>query len=105
MNSIAFSSPLIIISVFSLPNNATYTLIGMTATLAGQEMGCICAILLSSTYLSLYVSSCVYISAFLKNVAKIFGKMDRRVEERTQFSHEMEIEYIDMLQLHTRAIM
>lgn len=76
----------------------------MTTTLIGQEMGCVCAILLSSTYLSLYVSSCVYISAFLVNVAKGFEKLDQIVDAKLNFIREMEIGYIDILQLHTRTI-
>lgn len=85
-------------------HNVTYTQTGMTATLIGQEMGCVCAVLLSSTYLSLYVSSCLYISAFFEDVSKMIKKLDQLVPQLPRAHKKMEMKFIEMLDLHTRAI-
>lgn len=86
-------------------HNITYTPAGMTTTLIGQELGCVCAILLSSTYLSLYVSTCVYISAFLEDVAKTAKKFDELVAGLPRTRNKMEMKYVDMLELHVKAIL
>lgn len=88
----------------SMWHNVTYTPTGMTATLIGQELGCICAILLSSTYLSLYVSSCLYISAFLMDVAKTIKKLDQLVPGLPRTEQKMELKFIEILRLHVKAI-
>lgn len=88
-------------------NNITYTPIGMTTTLIGQEMGCVCAILLSSTYLSIYVSTCLYISAFLTDVGKTFAEFDHLIEKKVgkyEINHTMKTGFVDMIQLYTKAI-
>lgn len=87
----------------SMWHNVTYTPTGMTTTLIGQEMGCVCAILLSSTYLSLYVSSCLYISAFYEDVGSRVEKLDELVSELPNTRKRMRIQFVEMLELHTRA--
>lgn len=85
-------------------HNVTYTPAGMTTTLVGQELGCICAILLSSTYLSLYVSSCLYISAFLEDVGNTVEKIDEMVPKLPKTQKKMKIRFVEMLDLHSKAI-
>lgn len=85
-------------------HNVTYTPTGMTTTLIGQELGCICAILLSSTYLSLYVSSCLYISAFLMDVAKRVEKIDQLVPGLPRTQSKMKTKFIEMIELHVKAV-
>lgn len=88
----------------SMWHNITYTPIGMTSTLIGQEFGCVCAILLSSTYLSLYVSSCLYISACLNDVAKTIEKCDQLVTHLPKAQEKMKRQFIDTLQLHEKTV-
>lgn len=76
----------------------------MTTTLIGQEIGCIVAVTLSATYLSLYVSICLYISALLTNVGIYVKKFDELVSRLAKSQQNMEMKIIDMLQLHWRTI-
>lgn len=85
-------------------NNATYTPVGMTTTLIGQEIGCIVAVTLSATYLSLYVSTCLYISALMLNVGEYVKKFDELVPQLPKSRKNMETRMIDMLRLHWNTI-
>lgn len=85
-------------------HNITYTPIGMTTTLIGQEFGCVCAILLSSTYLSLYVSTCLYISACLNDIARAIEKFDQFVPHLPRSEKKMKTEFVNILQLHEKTV-
>lgn len=85
-------------------HNVTYTPIGMTTTLIGQEMGCVCAILLSSTYLSLYVSSCLYISAFQEDVATTIEKIDQMTPSLPKTLRKMQMQSIENIELQVKSI-
>lgn len=85
-------------------HNVTYTPIGMTTTLIGQEIGCIVAVTLSATYLSLYVTICLYVSALMTDVGNSVEKFDELVPLLPKSKKNMEIRMIDMLELHWKTI-
>lgn len=93
-----------VITHSSMWHNMTYTPIGMTITLIGQECGCVCAIFFSSTYLSLYVSTCLYISAFLKDIANSVEKLSLLAANLPKTGQKLELQFIGMIQLHEKTI-
>lgn len=77
----------------------------MAVTIAGSEMAVFFAICQSSIYLSLFASSCMYVSALLKNVTEIFGKIDRIVKETVDDELGVRLHYVDLLQLHSKTLL
>lgn len=88
----------------SMWHNVTYTPAGMAVTLIGEDLGCVCAVFFASTYLSLYASLCIYISAFLKDASMMIAKIDQLVPQLPRSQTKMKLTFINMFELHRRAI-
>lgn len=59
---------------------------------------------MASTYTSFYVSTCLYISAFLNDVSMMVEKLDQLTSNLPQSHKKMELTFINMLELHRKAI-
>lgn len=80
----------------------------MAIAMVGQEIGGWTAIVLSSTYTSLFASFCMYIGGLLEDVSKTLADADSLIKEdftkyRKQ-TEQLKASLIEAIELHTWTI-